>query len=179
MHHPTAIYGLLAEFENPTDLLVAAQSVRQDGYKKIDAYSPFPIEGLAAALGFHYSRLPLVVLIGGLVGCAGGFLMQYYANVVAYPMNVGGRPDNSWPAFIPITFELTVLVGALAAVLGMLGLNGLPMPYHPLFNVPGFDRATRDRFFLCIEATDPKFDRDATRQFLSTLHAREITEVPH
>src|SRR5206468_140638 len=133
----------------------------------------FPVEELAAALGFHRSRIPLVVLIGGLVGGVGGYFMQYYSAVIAFPMNIGGRPLHSWPSFIPVTFELTVLVAALAAVLGMLALNGLPMPYHPVFNVPRFELATRDRFFLCIEAIDPKFDREATKQFLRSLHPRE------
>ncbi|HXG11836.1 MAG TPA: DUF3341 domain-containing protein [Gemmataceae bacterium] len=173
------IYGLLAEFEKPADLLRAAEAARQAGYRKIDAYSPFPIEGLAEALGFHRTGLPLVVFLGGLVGCIAGFFLQYYAAVISYPINVGGRPLNSWPAFIPVTFELTVLIAALTAVLAVLGLNGLPMPYHPLFNVPRFALATRDRFFLCIEATDPRFDREATRQFLAGLWPREVSEVSH
>lgn len=173
------IYGLVAEFDNPEDLLRAVRTARQAEYRRMDAYTPFPVEGLAEALGFNRSGLPLVVLLGGLLGCAGGFFMQYYASVIGYPLNVGGRPLNSWPAFLPVTFELTVLVAALAAVLGMLGLNGLPMPYHPLFNVPRFALATRDRFYLCIEATDPRYDREATWRFLADQHPREIAEVPH
>jgi hypothetical protein len=171
------LYGLMAEFPDSQELLSAARRAHQDGYRRLDAYSPLPIEGLAEAIGFRHTRLPLVVLCGGLIGCAGGFFLQYYLSVVAYPINVGGRPLNSWPSFIPITFELTVLVAALSAVLGMLALNGLPMPYHPVFNVPRFALATRDRFFLCIEARDPRFDRDRTRRFLEELGARGVFEV--
>ena len=173
------IYGLMAEFDNPNDLLAATTRARVEGYRQMDAYTPFPVEGLAEALGFQHTRVPLIVLIGGLVGCATGYLMQYYLAAIDYPLNIGGRPLNSWPAFIPITFELTILVAALSAVLGMLALNGLPMPYHPVFHVPRFALATRDRFFLCIEATDPKFERDATRRFLERLAPREVSEVGH
>jgi hypothetical protein len=171
------IHGLMAEFDDPNALVLAAASAHDAGYRRMDAYSPFPIEELDAALGSHRSRLPLIVLIGGVVGCVGGFLLQYWAAVIAYPVNVGGRPFNSWPAFIPVTFECTILGAALSAVLGMLALNGLPMPYHPVFNVPRFALASRNRFFLCIEAKDAKFDLDATRQFLEALKPREVSAV--
>jgi hypothetical protein len=171
------IYGLMAEFDDASALVLAAGSAREAGYRRMDAYSPFPIEELHHALGSHHSRLPLIVLVGGLVGCIGGFLIQYWTMAVAYPINVGGRPFNSWPAFIPVTFECTILGAALSAVLGMLALNGLPMPYHPVFNVPRFALASRSRFFLCIEARDPKFDEQATRQFLEALNPREVSTV--
>jgi hypothetical protein len=175
--HRPPIYGLLAEFEDPTSLVVAADRAREDGYVCMDAYSPFPIEELHHAIGMHHTRLPLIVLIGGLVGCFGGFGLQYWVSAVAYPINVGGKPFDSWPAFIPVTFECTILVAALACVLGMLALNGLPQPYHPVFNVPRFALASRNRFFLCIEARDPRFQLEETRRFLETLNPREVTTV--
>jgi hypothetical protein len=171
-------YGLLAEFDNPTDLVAATRRAYQEGYRRMDAYSPFPIEEVSEALGFHRSRMPLVMFLGGLTGCIGGFLLQYWCNAIDYPLNVGGRPLNSWPSFIPITFELTVLISALSGVFGLLALCGLPMPYHPLFNVPRFAHATYDGFFLCIEAADPRFELEGTRQFLTGLRPREVTEVP-
>ena len=160
------LWGLVAEFEGPTALLEAAERAREAGYARLDAYVPFPVEGLSEALGFRRTALPLLVLVGALVGAAGGYFMQWYAMAVWYPLNVGGRPLNSWPMFIPITFELAVLVGGLTAVIGMLALNGLPMPYHPVFNVEQFELASRNRFFLCIEAADALFDRDRTAKFL-------------
>ena len=172
------IYGLLAEFKDPTDLLQAVRGARAKGYRRMDAYSPFPIEELSEALGMRGTRVPMVMFLGGLVGCVGGFFMQWYANVIGYPVNVGGRPLNSWPSFIPITFELTVLVSALAGVFGLLALCGLPMPYHSLFNVARFARASRDRFFLCIEAADPLFDPEQTRQLLASFGPQEVSEVP-
>jgi hypothetical protein len=173
----TPMYGLMAEFDNPEELLEATKKAFERGYRRMDAYTPFPIEGLSEALGFHRTRVPLIVLIGGICGCLGGFFLQYWSSVIYYPINVGGRPLNSWPAFIPITFELTVLVAAISAVLGMLALNGLPMPYHPVFNAPRFALASLNHFFLCIEAKDPKFDREGTRQFLESLNSEEVTEV--
>ena len=176
---PARLYGLLAEFASATDLVAAARQVREAGYVRTDAFSPYPVEGLSEGLGFRKTRVPLVVLTGGILGAATGYLMQYYFTVHAYPFDVGGRPVHIWPAFIPVTFEMTILTAALFAVLGMLALNGLPMPYHPVFNVPRFARATRDGFFLCVEATDPLFDLQSTRGFLTSLGATEVNDVPH
>jgi hypothetical protein len=171
-------YGLLAEFESAQALVRAAAEARDAGYKRMDAYSPFPVEGLMEALGHRTRALPLIVLLGGIVGGVTGYFLQYWTSTVTYPLNVGGRPFHSWPAFIPVTFECTVLGASLAAVFGMLGLNGLPQPYHPLFHVERFAHATRDGFFLAIRAIDPKFDLAQTRQFLQGVGAREVTEVP-
>ncbi len=175
----TPIYGILAEFESPSTLTAAARRVKAKGYSKVEAYSPFAIEEVNEALGLHHNRLPLIVLGCGILGGLTGYLMQYYVAVIYFPINVGGRPLHSWPSFIIITFELTILFAALATVLGLLGLCGLPMPYHPVFNVPRFALASRNRFFLCIEATDPLFDRHQTAEFLSTLEAQEVSEVAH
>jgi hypothetical protein len=174
---PEKIYGLLAEFETEHELLAAARRVRAEGYRRADAFSPFPIKGLFQALGHRNTPIPLIVLSTGAFFCLGGFFMQWFASVVDYPLNIGGRPLNSWPAFIPITFELTVLGAALAAVGGMLMLNRLPCPYHPVFNAPHFDRASLDRFFICIESSDPKFDSQKTREFLAELKPLSIAEV--
>ncbi len=171
------LYGLMAEFRSPESLLAAARRASGEGFKRMDAYTPFPVEGLAEAIGFHHTRVPLIVLIGGIVGCLGGFFLQYWVAVIDYPINVGGRPLNSWPAFIPVTFEMTILVAALSAFLGVLALNGLPMPYHPVFNVERFELASRNRFFLCIEAVDPLFDRDRTARFLEGLQPEGVYEV--
>ena len=173
------IYGLVAEFDTPTEIVAAARKAHEEGYRKMDAYSPFPVEGLSEAIGFHKDSVALICLVGGILGLATAYVMQYWINVISYPVNVGGRPLHSWPAFIVVCFEMTVLFGGLAAAFGMLAMNGLPMPYHPLFNVPSFSFASRDKFFLCIEAADPKFDREVTYKFLSSLAPRTITEVPH
>jgi Alternative complex III, ActD subunit len=170
-------YGLVAEYDSAQALVEAASKARHAGYRRMDAYSPFPIEGLTDALGHPTTRLPLVVFLGGLLGGLAGYFLQYYTSVHSYPFNVGGRPFHSWPAFIPVTFECTILGAALSAVFGMLALNGLPMPYHPLFNVERFALASRDRFFLAIRAIDPKFDLAETRRFLEGTGAREVTEV--
>ena len=172
------IYGLLAEFATANELVAAANRVREAGYVKTDAFSPYPIEELTHALGIRHTRLPLVVLIGGLLGGFGGYFMQYYTAVWEYPFNIAGRPYHSWPAFIPVTFECVILAAGLFAIFGVLALNGLPMPYHPVFNVPRFALASRDRFFLCIEAKDPKYDPAGTRDFLLSLSPVEVTEVP-
>ena len=173
------IYGLMAEFSEPNELIAAIRQARAGGYRQMDAYTPYPIEEVSEELGIHGNRLPLIVLIGGIVGLCAGIGLQYWTSVIAYPLNIGGRPYNSLVSFIPITFETTVLFAAIAAVLGMLALNGLPMPYHPVFNVPRFALASRDRFFLCIEASDPMFDRDLTRRFLERLVPRSVAEVEH
>ena len=176
-HHQPLIHGLMAELNSADDLIAAAHQIHDAGYRCVDAYTPYPIEEVSEALGHHRSKLPLIVLIGGLLGALGGYSLQFWAATIAYPMNIGGRPFHSWPAFIVPTFECTILAAALFAVLGMFALNGLPQPYHPVFNVPRFALASRNRFFLCIEAIDPKFDLTETRRFLETLEPREVTAV--
>jgi hypothetical protein len=175
--HP--IYGVMAEFDGPNELIAAAKRAYEAGYRDMDAYSPYPIEEVSHAIGFKRTRLPLIVLIGGIIGCVTGFGLQYWVSVIAYPLNIGGKPLNSWPAFIPVTFEMTVLFAAIAAVVGMLALNRLPMPYHPVFNVERFELASRTHFFLCIESSDKQFDRDETARFLRTLAPREVNEVAY
>jgi hypothetical protein len=172
------LYGLMARFETPEQVIEAAQRAYAAGYRNMDAYSPMPVEGLAEAVGFRRNWVSLIVLIGGLCGGIGGFGLLWWITVIAYPHNTGGKPFNSWPAYIPITFECTVLLAALSSVIGMLALNKLPMPYHPVFNVQSFaERASVDRFFLCIEATDPQFDLEHTRAFLTELDPEEVAEV--
>ena len=173
----TGIFGLMAEFPDATSLVAAAKRTHDEGYRKTDAYSPYPIHELFEALDANDTRVQRNVLLGGIAGGFAGFGLCYWVSTIAYPLNIGGRPYNSWPAFIPVTFELTILFASFAAVLSMIGLNGLPMPYHPTFNVPSFLRASQDKFFLAIEATDPKFDRAKTFEFLKSLGPREINEV--
>ncbi len=173
------IYGLMAEFHTPAEVVGAAHRVREAGYTKVDAYSPYPIEELIEALHIGRSQLPKLVLAGGILGALAGWALEYWASVIEYPMNIGGRPFDAWPAFIVPAFETTILFAAGTAVLGMLALNGLPEPYHPVFNVPSFALATRDKFFIAIEATDPKFDRAGTLEFLQGLGASDVREVEH
>lgn len=175
---PPPIYGLMAEYTDPHDVVEAAERAYAEGYRRMDAYSPYPVEGLAEAIGFTKNRIPLLVLIGGILGGVGAFSMMWFSATIHYPLNVGGRPLLSWPAFVPITFELTILGASFAAVFGMLGLNGLPMPHHPVFNVRDFALASRNRFFLCIQSDDPKFDPVATRAFLEGLVGpKNVSEV--
>jgi len=179
MKKEPGLYGIMAEFDDPNEVVAAARKAYAEGYRRMNAYTPYPIEELAEAIGFHHNMLPLIVLIGAIVGGVGGYTLLYWTSVVDYPINVGGRPLHSWPSFIPITFECTILVAGLAAVFGMLALNKLPQPYHPVFNTPRFELASRTHFFLCIESNDPKFDRAATRRFLETLGPSEVSDVEH
>lgn len=176
---PTGIHGLMAEFVTAEEILEATRRARRAGYREMDAYTPYTVEGLAAELGQRHTRIPSIVLIAALVGAFVGYLMQHYTMAINYPLNVGGRPYVSWPVFMPITFEVMVLVASLGAFFGWLFLCGLPRPHHPVFNVPRFARASQDRFFLCIEASDPRFDRLGTTEFLASLKPHgEIIEVP-
>jgi len=172
-----SIYGVIARFETPTDVVMAARQTHAAGYRMVNAYSPFPIEELSEAIGFHKDHVSKTVLLGGLTGAAAGFALQYFTAVIDYPINVGGRPLFSLPSFVPIIFETGILLAAFGAVLGMILMNQLPQPYHPVFNVPSFKRASRDAFFLCIKANDPKFDQTGTRDFLIGLGAKEVTDV--
>lgn len=175
----TRLYGLMAEFDSPEGLLHAARAARLAGYHRMDGYSPFPVEGLAEELGHRFNLLPWLVLGGGTFGACGGYFMQWFASAVNYPINVAGRPLNSWPSFVPITFELGVLCASLTALIGMAALCGLPRPYHPVFNSPVFSLETRGKFFLCIEAEDPQFDTRGTRQFLAEHSEHGVSEVEH
>lgn len=172
-----SMYGVVAEFRDTETLLKAANRVREAGYTATDAFSPIPVHGLVEALGIRRSRLAGIVLVGGLAGAATGMALQAYLSVVQYPHVVSGRPLFSWPSFVPIIFELTILFSAFAAVFGMFGLNGLPKPYDPVFNTPGFNRASTDGFFLCIQSNDPKYDPVATRALLEKAGAVQVTEV--
>lgn len=173
------LYGVAAEFPSAADLLAAARSVRQEGYRRFDTFSPLPIHGMEDAVGQRFTRLPWIVFVLGVLGATAGFGLQYWTSVIDYPLNIGGKPLNSWPAFIPITFECGILVAGLTSAIAMVLMNGLPRPHHPVFNIPNFERASIDRFFLCIEADDPKFDRDSTRTFLQGLNPDAVSEVPY
>lgn len=173
-----AVHGVMAEFGTADALIAATRRARQAGYTRMDGYSPYPVGEVADELGFPRSEIGAVMFIGGLVGATVGFLMQYYLNGVEYPLNIGGKPYFSWPQFVPITWELLVLTASLSGVIGLLALCGLPQPYHPVFNVPQFARATRDRFFLVIEAADPRFDTARVREFMGTLSPLSVEEVP-
>lgn len=175
----TPFYGLMAEFGSAQDLMEAARQTHAAGYSATDAYSPFPIHGLAEALGFKDRRISRFVLLGGIAGALAGYGLQYWVSVIAYPLNIGGRPDHSWVSFIPPTFELTILFAAFTAGLTMIALNGLPQPYHPVFNAPRFALASQDRFFLAIEHSDPRFDPQATFEFLTSLNPSEVVRVDH
>lgn len=171
------LHGMMAVFETPEALLEATRRAHAEGFRRMDAYTPYPVDGLSETLGLPPNRLPLIVLLSGIAGGLVGYGMQLFAMAVHLPINVGGRPLNSWPAFVPITFELTILFGAFGAVFGMLAMNRLPQPYHPSFNVPGFTQVTLDRFVLCIESSDPLFERERTRRFLQSLAPREVADV--
>lgn len=170
-------YGLIASFETPEALVTAAEKTRGAGYTKFEGYSPFPVHGLADAVGFKESKVPWIIFISGLIGGVSGFALQWYVSVIDYPLNAGGRPLLSWPHFVPVTFECTVLLAAFGAVISMFGLSGLPRPHHPVFSAPGFDRASQDGFFLCIEAEDEGYDAGETRRFLESLGALSVEEV--
>ncbi|MBV8553088.1 MAG: DUF3341 domain-containing protein [Acidobacteriaceae bacterium] len=172
------IHGAMAEFDTPEELITACKRAYGAGFRRMDAYAPMPVEGLAEAIGFKRNRVALCVLIAGICGAVGGFGLLEWITVIAYPHNVGGRPLNSWPAYIPITFECMVLLAGLTAMFSMFAMNGLPKPYHPVFNVPAFERASVDRFFLCIESSDPLFRVEDTLEFLRDLGGREVTVVP-
>jgi hypothetical protein len=174
---PAGLYGLLAEFDSADALLAAAQRVREAGFTKTDAFSPFPIHGLAEAIGFREHLVPKFVLAGGIAGALTGYGLEYWSSVIEYPMNIGGRPFHAWVSFIPPAFETTILFAAFTAAIAMIALNGLPQPYHPVFNAPRFSLASQDKFFLVIEAADPRFDLEGTRAWLARLHPREVVAL--
>ena len=174
---PPGLYGLLAEFDTPDELVAATRKVTAAGYTKTDGFSPFPIHEMSEALNFRERKVAPIILAGGLCGLLGGWGLEYWTQVIAYPLNIGGRPFNAWVSFIPPAFETTILVAAFSAVIGMLALNGFPQPYHPVFNAPRFERASQDKFFLVIEAADPKFDLEQTRAFLTGLNPHEVVAV--
>ena len=174
---PPALFALMAEFDTAEQLLRATRRAAADGYRRLEAYSPFPVEGLSDALGFHSQAIPLIGLCGGIAGAATGFAMQFVIHVAWLPINVGGRPLDSWPSFVPVTFEMAVLFAALSMLAGLLIMNRLPQPYHPVFNVAAFARASRDRFFLSVEVDDPRFDLERTRALLVACGAREVADV--
>lgn len=174
---PLGPYGLVAEFDSPETLMDAAEAAREAGYKKMDAYTPFPVHGLSEAIGFSDKKVPWTVFLGGLFGCFLGYSMEWYTSTIDYPLNVGGKPFNSLPAFIPVAYESAILCASFGAFFGMLIYNGLPKPYHSIFNTPRFERCTQDRFFLAIEARDPKYDRDDTRRFLEGQKPLQVSEV--
>lgn len=171
------VYGVIGEFEKPEQLVHAARTIREAGYRWYECYSPFPVEGMPEAMKMRRVDVPLITLIGGLVGGLGGFGFQYWCNVISYPLNIGGRPLNSWPAFIPVTFELTILCASLSAVFGMLALNRLPQPHHPIFNAQRFTHASADRFFVCIQARDEKFNAAEVARLLQSVNAHHVSEV--
>lgn len=173
-----AVHGAMGEFDTPEELVEACERAYAAGYRKMDAYAPMPVTGLAEAIGFKKNYVALAVLLGGIAGCTGGYGLLYWITVIAYPHNVGGRPLHSWPSYIPITFECMILIASLTALIAMLAMNGLPKPYHPVFNIPAFDRASIDKFFLCIESSDPKFRTDDTLEFLRETGAKEVSVVP-
>jgi hypothetical protein len=178
LSHDPEIHGAMAEFDSPEELITACERAYAEGFRKMDAYAPLPVEGLAEAIGYKRNKVAFCVLIGGICGVIGGFSLLEWISVVAYPHNVGGRPLNSWPSFIPITFECMILLSALTAMVSMFAMNGLPRPYHPVFNVPQFERASIDGFFLCIESSDPQFRTEETLDFLRGLGGKEVTLVP-
>ena len=184
MNHDTVlselsgVHGVMAEFLTPEELIRAGKRAYAEGYRRMDAYTPMPVEGLAEAIGFKKNRVALAVLIGGSFGAIGGFTLLEWIACIAYPHNVGGRPLNSWPSWIPITFESMILCSAITSLLCVLLMNGLPHPYHSVFNVPEFARASKDRFFLCIESSDPKFRTEEVLDFLRGLGGSEVSIVP-